>query len=193
MPAGLPQGSVMSPILFDIFMYGIATDEFVQTLQFADDTSAYATNDNPRMVQCKLNAHHAKLHRYFGCWKLLLNVQKSVLCIFSGFVRETGVKIRRQFNKLRISLCEELLKPQKHVKLLGLTLQSNGRFCRHVDTILDKGMRSFPTNDSFKTNRSEDPDLHSQGIHLANLDIHGANMGQTGSTLITSNGKSSPL
>lgn len=74
---------------------------------------------------------------------MLLNAQKSTLCIFTGFIRETGRRIRRQFSKLRISLHGNLLVAQKQVKFLGLTLQSNGRFCRHVDAVLTKAGRAY--------------------------------------------------
>lgn len=64
MPAGTPQGSVLSPILFDIFLVDIPTDDFVRTIQFADDTSAYATSDNAGMIQCNMNRHLARLHDF---------------------------------------------------------------------------------------------------------------------------------
>lgn len=44
-------------------MYDIPLDEFVKTLMFADDTSIYATSDDARLVQYKMNAHLVRLHK----------------------------------------------------------------------------------------------------------------------------------
>lgn len=143
MPAGTPQGSVLSPILFDLFLVDIPTSEFVKTVQFADDTSAYATSESAGRIQCEMNAHLARLHEYFDIWKLQLNADKSELCVFTGFVRETGRAIRRQFRSLSIAIRGRLLEPRKHIKLLGVTFQSNGRFCRHVDAVLTKARGAY--------------------------------------------------
>lgn len=121
MPAGTPQGSVCSPLLFNVFMHDIPTDEFIKTLQFADDTTLYATDNDPGRIQCHLNRHLVGLMRYFNEWRLAINADKSGLCVFTGFVRETGVRIRRHFRRLAISINGHLLKRSNTMKLLGVT------------------------------------------------------------------------
>ena len=49
---GLPQGSVISPILFNIFLQDIYRDIACQKVKFADDGTIWAAGDNP----CELAA-----------------------------------------------------------------------------------------------------------------------------------------
>lgn len=142
MPAGTPQGSVCSPLLFDVFTYDIPVDDFVKTLLFADDTTVYATSDNPGKVQFELNRHLATLIQYFRDWRLSINAEKSGFCIFTGFIRETGAQLRRRFRNLTISIDGHLLQREKHIKFLGVTFQQNNRFVRHIDSIILKARRS---------------------------------------------------
>lgn len=142
MPAGTPQGSVCSPLLFDIYMSDIPVDEFIRTLLFADDTSIYATSDDAGRVQCEMNRHLAVLMRYFRDWRLAINAGKSGFCIFTGFVRETGARLRRHFRNLTISIDGHVLKREKCIKFLGVTFQQNNRFVRHIDNVLYKARRS---------------------------------------------------
>lgn len=143
MSAGTPQGSVVSPILFDLFLYDIPTDDFVNTLQFADDTSAYCTSNDAARVQHAMNVHLLALSNYFRVLKLKLNESKSVLVVFMGFVRETNARLRGKFRSMTISINGHQLKHDTRVKFLGVVFNRNNRFVQHVDYILKKARGAF--------------------------------------------------
>lgn len=143
MRAGTPQGSVCSPILFNLYVHDIPTNEQVKTIQYADDTSLYMVDNNAGRVRNAVNLHLIRVNRYFAKWKLFLNEKKTEVCIFMGFARETNRTMRRAFQNIVFSLNGTLLRPRNKIRLLGLNMNRNNRYVGHVDTMLERARRSF--------------------------------------------------
>lgn len=82
--AGVPQGSVLSPLLYIIFARDMVPEESrrLAVAQFADDTSMWSTwwRHNPRPeLQRGLNY----IHKWCMKWRLVVNPAKSQLVCFS--------------------------------------------------------------------------------------------------------------
>ncbi|GJQ86890.1 hypothetical protein Trydic_g19554 [Trypoxylus dichotomus] len=82
--AGVPQGSVLGPHLFNLYMYDIPTLAHSKVAQFADDTAIYVSNRNRRHITMRLQEDIDALIKYFHAWRIKVNPSKSTAIFFQG-------------------------------------------------------------------------------------------------------------
>ena len=81
---GVPQGSVLSPLLFNIYINDMLENIEGTALQYADDMSIIVTaKDNAHLLQsCQSNCD--KLSTWLKCWRLKANCSKTDFLLFQG-------------------------------------------------------------------------------------------------------------
>lgn len=142
MGAGIPQGSVTGPLIFIIYVYDVPIHNFIKITQFADDTTLHVVHDDPARAQNSLNRYMGKLHKYFTSWRLSLNEKKTELIHILGMARDTNPKLRRLCRNMKIRVNNHTLPIKNNIRLLGLQLQTNNRFTKHITLRLEKAKRA---------------------------------------------------
>ena len=119
MQFGVPQGSVLGPILFLMYINDLNNAiKFSTTRHFADDTNLLISNNNLKKLKKQLNFDLRNLSNWLKSNKISLNASKTEMLIF----RSPYKKINYELN---IKLDGKKIYPSKYVKYLGVLLDEH--------------------------------------------------------------------
>ena len=131
--SGVPQGSVLSPLLFLIYVNDLPKPHHRQNSksQFADDTALWAASRNIHIAAKLLQKDLRKLAKWCAKWRIKLNPEKTKVIIFSRSYLAGKPEPT-------LKLYGERLKIYPQVKFLGITFDSKFTFKKHFEDILDR-------------------------------------------------------
>ena len=73
----MPQGSVLGPLLFLIYVNDMVKEVSCGVKLFADDTLMYIIVDNPELTTVELNRNMDKLNQWEQQWLVTFNATKT--------------------------------------------------------------------------------------------------------------------
>ena len=123
---GVPQGSVLGPLLFLIYVNDLAqVSNDLYTLMFADDTNMFITGANLMEVTNKLNVELEKVVYWLKINKLSLNVQKTHYMIFHP-------KGKKPIHDISVCLDNYIISKVTECKFLGVIIDNKLTWKNHV-------------------------------------------------------------
>ena len=130
--AGVPQGSVLGPLLALMYLDGLRHNLTNEILLYADDTSIHAshTTEDIDVVQDSLQRDLDNIDGYAKQWAIQFNITKTVQQTFSHKLHPTVPTLH--FAGQNIPTDTET---HKH---LGITFSTDLRFHNHVNNIIKK-------------------------------------------------------
>lgn len=137
--AGVPQGSIIAPLLYIFHIRGMPTEisEEIVTSFYADDTT-YGASDSPHASRKVFVSSHLQrilldLQKFCSLWRIKLNPEKT-WCV--NFFTNT-----KNDNTPRLWLKDELLQYKKVCKFLGVTLDQSLDFSDHIEDIVSRSKK----------------------------------------------------
>jgi len=127
---GVPQGSVLGPTLYLIYIHDLQYNIDCSYKVFADDTCLLLSNKNPVILQ---NMVSEKLNEYIN-WlkanKLLINASKTKFMIFKN--------VNMQGIRLNLTIDNECLEEVQVIKYLGVMIDNKLSWLPQIERIMKK-------------------------------------------------------
>ena len=127
--AGTPQGSILSPLLFILFVNDIPVTPACQVTQYADDIAIYTSHRNPRYLEAHLQKQVDELEDWCEDWFIKLNAKKTQLMIITRQNSRKMIPITVRNNQVEI---------QDSAILLGTTLDRTMNLKPHITSLINK-------------------------------------------------------
>lgn len=131
-PAGVPQGAVLSPTLYSIYIADFKTKSNCEVAFYADDSAIIAKGKNSNTLVKRLEKGLEASKKYYKKWKININVEKTQAIIFPFN------KSPKRTPNCQLQNDNNIIPLNNHVKYLGVTLDSKLTFRKHIESTADK-------------------------------------------------------
>ena len=128
---GVPQGSIISPLLFLILINDLPNCTNMQVLNFADDTLLYKKFPKQhKNIENDLNLELKKVSDWMEANHLKINASKTNFLIFSPKSDKFN-----KLNNLKLTINNTNIKQTKSCKYLGMELDNKLTWKNHIDKL----------------------------------------------------------
>jgi histone H3/H4 len=130
--SGVPQGSILGPLFFLVYMNDIADNIKAEIRLYADDVTLYIDYNDQQAAKIIIEEDLAKIMKWAKDWYMSFNPDKTEQLHFSRKRNHIPIEIKMENKQISI------VKSHKH---LGVIIQQDGKWSEHLDSISAKAYR----------------------------------------------------
>jgi hypothetical protein len=134
---GVPQGSILGPLLFLIYINDISNSTTENILSFADDTTVFLSDADPASLFHRANSSLKAIFNWFCANKLALNATKTQYMVIQPATK------KRDLSDYSITINGEILSQATSCKFLGITIDDSFCWKKHLSNINSKISRAL--------------------------------------------------
>ncbi len=129
---GVPQGAVISPILFIVYIRKLSTT-VASSIKFADDVTCWITHVDVSQACRNMENELTQINKWCCRWRMKISTRKTEVMCFN----------RSQHTPIHVKLNGHTLTQVKSKKCLGVTLDEQLSFGEHIENVRIKAIKVF--------------------------------------------------